>query len=239
MRVFKYRTGSDRDINSLISDEFWAPTREKLNDPYEGVFSRELFENQLNQLEEIFSIGDKFDEVRNSLEAVLDFTDKSGVYSLSSSSDDELLWAHYANSHCGFCIEYDLDKLLEFTDNANHIVHIAYKDTPPHIELSDISDLTTSNSALLQKMLGTKSKRWDYEQEVRIVTSQSGSHPYDYRAVKAIYFGLRMDPEKQDQIIAKLAGRGISYFKTKIADGYSLTHEEVTDPYKDSPEYLY
>lgn len=239
MRVFKYRAGSNRDIDSLVNNEFWAPTREKLNDPYEGVFSRELFEEQLNQLEQIFNVGKKFDDVRGSLKSVLDFTGKSGIYSLSSCSNDELLWAHYSDCHRGFCIEYDLEKLIEFTQNQNYIVPVVYNDNPPHIELSDISDLKNSNDSLLQKMLGTKSKRWEYETEVRIVTSLNGSHSYDYRSVTAVYFGLRMDQDKQDEVMSKLAGRGISYFKIKMGDDYSLLQEQITDPYMDSPEYLY
>jgi len=38
---------------------------------------------------------------------------KIGIFSLSKKYDDELLWAHYANSHKGFCIEYDLEILLK------------------------------------------------------------------------------------------------------------------------------
>ena len=42
------------------------------------------------------------------------FTDKFsnvGVYSLSKSFDNELLWAYYASGHTGVAIEYDIDIL--------------------------------------------------------------------------------------------------------------------------------
>lgn len=240
LRVFKYRTGSERDINSLINDKFWAPTREKLNDPYEGLLQRELFEQQMIQLERIFDLKDgSFDQVRESLEGVLGFTDKSGIFSLSITPYDELLWAHYADSHKGLCIEYDLNKLIEFTKTQNHIIPVKYSTSPPHILLADITDIASSNEVLLQKMLGTKSKRWEHEKEIRIVTSQSGSHSYDYRAVKSIYFGSRMDHIAQDKIMSQLAGRGVKYYKIKMNNEYSLVKEPVNDPYLNAPKYLY
>jgi len=245
MRVFKYRAGKalkqeDRDIDSLVDDVFWAPTREKLNDPYEGLFHKEMFETQLDHLERILNDGQGlFDELRDSLAEVLSFVDKSGIYSLSTEFDDELLWAHYADSHNGFCIEYDLEKLLEFTQIPNHIVHVEYSNSPPHIELSDIVDISNSNEYLLQKMLGTKSKRWKFEQEVRIVTSLSGRHSYDYRAVKAIYFGLNMKSDRQEEIMKRLSGRGITYYKIKIGVDYSFSHEPITAPHAEAQEYKY
>ena len=48
-----------------------------------------------------------------------------------------------------------------------------------------------------------------------------------------------MDQDKQDEIVSKLAGRGIDYYKMKIADGYSFFHDKISDPYFDSSKYLY
>ena len=35
-----------------------------------------------------------------------------GIYSLSRTPYDELMWSHYGESHEGFCIEYDLERLI-------------------------------------------------------------------------------------------------------------------------------
>lgn len=240
MKVFKYRVGSDRDISSLCENYFYSPTREKLNDPYEGLFSRELYESQLNKLKEILGVGiQSFDNVKDSFEKLLGFIDSAGIYSLSTDHVDELLWAHYADSHNGFCIEYELGELVTFKGAANYCTPVKYLNSPPHIELSDITDLQNSNEVLLQKILATKSTRWNYEKELRILTSLPGKHSYNYGAVKSIYFGMRMDPEKQKKIMELLSGRGIRYYKMKMLDDYSLAHDEIADPYINSPKYLY
>lgn len=240
MKVFKYRAGTDRDISSLCDNYFYSPTREKLNDPYEGLFSRKLYESQLDQLKKILGVEEQaFDNVKDSFEKLLSFVDSAGIYSLSTDHVDELLWAHYADSHNGFCIEYELDELVTFNGAANYSIPVKYLNSPPHIELSDITDVKNSNEILLQKILATKSLRWEYEKELRVLTSLPGKHTYDYRAVKAIYFGMRMDPEKQKEIMGHLAGRGIRYYNIKMLDDYTLSHDEVDDPCTNEPKYLY
>jgi hypothetical protein len=48
---------------------------------------------------------------------------KITVFTPSKTEKDELLWAYYANSHKGFCIEYDLEILLKIKSvNLNCIV---------------------------------------------------------------------------------------------------------------------
>lgn len=123
MRVFKYRGGTqqifERDLNSLKEDFFWAPTRDCLNDPCEGLYNKKPLDNQLDLIFSLLSNSDpivesSFKDLKAALERVLDFVNKAGIYSLSKSPHEELLWAHYAYSHTGFCIEYDLEKLIDF-----------------------------------------------------------------------------------------------------------------------------
>ena len=65
---------------------------------------------------------------------IIGFRERAGVYSLSKSQcgfpDRELIWAHYADSHKGFCIEYDIDKLQDseqFVFNVNTTTHTKQK----------------------------------------------------------------------------------------------------------------
>ena len=98
----------------------------------------------------------------------------------------------------------------------------------------------TENSTFIQKLIGIKSKKWDYEEEIRIVTSKSGKQFYDFRAVKAIYFGLRMDEAKQHEIMKKLKGRGIKYFQIELeSDSYKLKAKEIKDHFQTDTKYLY
>lgn len=95
--------------------------------------------------------------------------EKVGIYSLSKTVLDELLWAYYADSHTGFCIEYDLEKLGELTRIAGSF-DVAYQDIIPQIQFDMlIRDRDESIAEILKLTSGTKSKRWRHEDEIRIM----------------------------------------------------------------------
>lgn len=248
MKVFKYRaadeTTFERDLCSLKEDYFWASTREQLNDPFEGMFGTDRLTNQIKLIDESLaskseSLVGLFDGVKAVIEDVLAFVDKSGIFSLSKNPTEELLWAHYGNSHQGFCIEYDLDKLMSLEPEQYSHLDVLYKKAPPHIELIDLVPRTTEKK-ILQKMLGTKSLAWNYEREVRVITTVLGKQQYDFRAVKSVYFGHRMEDSKQLKIMEELAGRGITYYKIELdKNSYCLKYAPISDPHQNAPRYLH
>ena len=193
MLVYKYRGGSfTRDLKSLKNDTFWASNTSQLNDPCEGLISINDMEQQLNHLKNIFyQHSDNLALIEQSFQNILDMKDtKLGIFSLSKTYRDELLWAHYANSHKGFCIEYDLEKLLSRQNPKHRCFDVQYTNNIPNLDFSQLLGQTNPD-ILIKKMLGYKSQRWEYEQELRIITENQGINTYDYRAVKAIYFGLK------------------------------------------------
>lgn len=248
MRVFKYRGGDEsifvRDLESLEKDTFWAPTRHALNDPCEGLVSSEILLNQIDLTVKLFgkgekNINDSVNAVKQSLNELIEKKDSAGVYSLSKNCTDELLWAHYANSHQGFCIEYDLDTLVYFGRNDYFNFDVTYSDHPPKLNINDMLRIDDKVN-FIQKLIGVKSKKWAYEKETRVITSVSGLQSYDYRAVKAIYFGLRMPDEKRHEIMKRLCGRGIKYYHICLKDNsYKFTAEPLEDSYPTDKKYMY
>lgn len=244
MRVFKYRGGEfERDLETLFENYFWAPTRKNLNDPCEGLFDDESVNTQLDLVFKIFvgkanSSTNELGNVKAALKDVFSFVDKSGIYLLSRTSLDELLWAHYGCNHTGFCVEYDLDKLIEYEKNDYVYLDVKYKNSPQVISVSDID--TSSQKKILNKMFGIKSKAWSYEKEIRVITSSSGKHSYDYRTVKAIYFGLRMSDSDKNKLMDKLKGRGIKYNQIILnPKSYKFSFISIEDPYKKANKYKY
>ncbi|MBH0075151.1 DUF2971 domain-containing protein [Pseudoalteromonas sp. SWYJ118] len=244
MRVYKYRGGEfERDLESLSENYFWAPTRTSLNDPCEGFFEDQNVNSELDTIFKVFARGDSgtanaLENVKIVLKELLGFVDKSGIYSLSQTPLDELLWAHYACNHTGFCVEYDLDKLMEYEKNDYRYLAVKYEDSPQKISISDID--TNEQNKILLKMLGTKSKAWGYEKEIRVITSISGKHNYDYRAVKSIYFGLRMSDEEKNDLMEKLKGRGIKYNQVVLkSKSYDFSFVTFNDPYENANKYKY
>lgn len=246
MKVYKYRGSDDRkiferDIYSIEKNYFWAPDFKNLNDPCETTITSDTLISQSKFVLPFFGTRskEKFQPVIKAVDNVLKHTEKIGIYSLSKTFDDELLWAHYANSHKGFCIEYDLDILLDtYKSNNIYSFPVIYRKEPPSVDIKDVIKSGDSDR-IIHKMAGHKSLRWKYEEETRIVTEDYGEQSYDFRAVKSIYFGLRMTKEDKVEIMNRLKGRGIDYYQIeRIPKTYKFKRIFVPDKNGNDVTYL-
>lgn len=246
MLVYKYRgiydnEIFDRDLTSIEKNYYWAANFKTLNDPFETIITKEKLLKESKFILPVFGKDstDKFKPVMDALDGVLSRTEKIGIYSLSKSYIDELLWAHYGNSHNGYCIEYDLDILLKSYDSDKvYSFPIDYKKNPASVDFMDIIKSGDSNS-LIKKMAGYKSIRWKYEEEIRIITEEYGEHPYEFNAVKSIYFGLRMEEVDRIKVMKRLKGRGINYFEIKqVPKTYNFERSSIRDLHYEKPNYL-
>jgi hypothetical protein len=82
------------------------------------------------------------------------------VFCLTPYPDAPLMWAHYAASHTGICLEFSVANTL--TCGA---IPVTYVDHYSQYDLSE-TDPERSVEALL-----TKSRDWSYEREFRVVTA--------------------------------------------------------------------
>jgi hypothetical protein len=246
MKVYKYRGSDDRetferDLSSIEKNNFWAPNFLNLNDPCETTISIDSLELQSKFFLPFLGTNskEKFQPVINAVESILNDTKKIGVYSLSKTFNDELLWAHYANSHKGFCIEYDLDVLLTtYKSNNLYSFPVIYKKVPPSINIKDVLSAQKANS-IIHKMAGYKSLRWKYEEEIRIITEEYGDQSYDFQAVKSIYFGLRMLEDQKTEIITRLEGRGINFYQIeRIPKTYKFKRVLISNKFGNDITYL-
>lgn len=245
--AFKYRSGDagylQRDLDSLQSASFYAAARGSLNDPFEGRFDRTPFDALIQALEGalqplLAEQADSLRDLKSAANEVLAFVDKSGVFSLSYNPLNELIWAHYGGCHKGFCVGYDLDRLVEFEPNTHCCIDVEYADVVPSLNSPELLR-PCSATPILKLMLGIKSKAWEYEQEVRIVTSPPGAHAHDFRAVKVVYFGLRCEEATRLAVMEKLAGRNVRYEQVVSPDGtYTLASEPIADAFAAAPAYM-
>lgn len=133
-----------------------------------------------------------------------------------------LMWAHYANSHKGICIEYEVTpECLSCHNNDNELLRLcpcAYRKHKP------MTDGITLDNALL-----AKASCWSYEEEARLIyyskdMSQWANPNYkdkngkkntkearllDYIflegfSVKAIYFGVRISQKDYIDVMGPL-----------------------------------
>ncbi len=160
MLVYKYRSGTTRDIEALMNSQFYASSMENLNDVYEGKI---IIDNQKIELFDLLvkNNASTFDiSIKKDLNNLMQIYKKSEVYSLSKDYKNELLWAYYTDSHKSFCIEYDFDILKKYPCNEDNFFDVKYSKNVPILNLGSIFDIS-----ILKKSLVTKSLSWKHEKE--------------------------------------------------------------------------
>lgn len=91
-------------------------------------------------------------------------TGSIGTFCVSEKRDDLLMWAHYADSHRGVCLEFDgLGPLMAQAQRVDY--------SPTR---NAINHYTDDRSATLAKALLTKSDHWAYEAEWRLLRTEKG-----------------------------------------------------------------
>lgn len=248
-RAYKYRGGIglciqegqsifERDINTLVNNQIYLPTKDKLNDPTEGFYNDSFISTILKILGKVTPTAEK---VTRAYSGLLEKIANAGIYSLSNTVDNELLWAYYADGHTGFAIEYDIDilkKSINHNKNFQFIYDfdVKYSDDIPVAEVSVLQGKNLMKT--LEICLGTKSMSWKHEKEYRLIVESIGLFDIDYRAVTGIFFGCRMQDSEIDFVMKKLRGRGLRYYKMQLMkQGYKFQPKEIIDKYIDSPQY--
>ncbi|MDV3768468.1 hypothetical protein CMU25_14180 [Elizabethkingia anophelis] len=234
MKVYKFRGNFDRDINMVFENKLYASTYDNLNDPFEGLFNNKEDLELINMFKPLGNTSREYDELIQKLSEV-------GIYSLSKNIDNEILWALYSDSHRGFAIEYDLDKLIEdFNFNKNiplvSIVNVQYTDHPPK---SNIIENAIKREHDLTPLLGTKSIPWKNENELRLVFEMTGLIEHHPEAIKSIVFGLRTSEDNIFKTMNLLKGRGLQYFKIESEQNlYKLKKVSIEDKFKESTDNI-
>lgn len=224
MLGYKFRSNIDirQDTFSLLENKIYASKLAQLNDPFEATI--------LNYVKDFTSEKVGSEELNTLFTRI---KDEVGIYSLSIDKEeqkavlDELMWAHYANSHKGFCIEYDIDTLmnslrLDMLDSVDKY-SVKYNDI-------DINTFARERAGKDPKetLLSFKSPRWKYENEVRLVFDNSGIKSYDPKALKSIYFGLKMSPKDKEIIMKGLEGVNVKFYDMIAVSGkYKLQYNQI------------
>tara|TARA_R110002020_G_scaffold76110_16_gene193223 strand:- start:3065 stop:4060 length:996 start_codon:yes stop_codon:yes gene_type:complete len=225
-------------VEPVIESYYYLPTREKLNNPNEGIFQNQIQAGITAFLQGVVGIGERTEiaeSLYNLARQIGQSTDNSGVFSLSKNVTDELMWAHYGASHCGLVIEYNLDQLTRFCSRQHlHCFGVEYVEEPPNL---DMQSLQGHAGEAVRAMLGHKSPRWSYEEEFRIVLeNMHGSLPHDYRAVKSITFGLKVPEKARKNIFEATKHKVPEYYEIrKVPETYILERRPLEEFLGESP----
>lgn len=140
--------------------------------------------------------------------------------SFSERNDSMLMWAHYANYHQGFCIEYDLVNIPRSDFRRRFLYPTIYSDNmfdaTEHM-LKGVDDESFNNLHLSLAAL-IKAKDWEYEKEWRLVFANGifkEEKSYEIGFPKMVYLGTKIKSEDQETIISICNERGIPFCKMK------------------------
>ena len=219
MKAYKYCSKYDCVIKPLSISRIFTPIKQKLNDPFEGIVTKKIFDDY-EQIRHLLSPS-SYEYKINLHKKLLVQIGYLGIYSLSKTWNNELLWVHYAKAHEEFCIEYELDELI--LDKAKtiifpKIIEIIYCKKPPIYSLEDAGNVTEEQLLflLLEKLIGTKSRLWKYEKEIRVLFKENGEQKINSNAIKSIIFGAFASDEDINNTISIMSNK-IKYYKIEIS----------------------
>lgn len=116
------------------------------------------------------------------------------VFCFSEVWNSILMWSHYADSHSGYCVEYDMNLVRSFL--IENLYPVLYE--KEYIDITNSLIYTRSKPGLICHL--TKAKEWDYEKEWRII--ENNQKPiYLKKALKAIYLGINCSQKVRKDIM--------------------------------------
>ena len=176
-KIYKYRSLNKHSFQEIVQQKAFFSTPENLNDPIDSRFVEYCLKTRTHC---------------NDLDPALKFFFfcERKVSCFSTSYYNILMWAHYANKHQGFCIEYDYEDFLKKNSNTLQIYPILYTN---NFQVIDVTNIEYSQDIIEVANL-IKSKDWSYEDEWRlaVVKNQYGyltEKKYAQIKISAIYFG--------------------------------------------------
>ena len=145
-----------------------------------------------------------------------------------------LMWAHYADNHQGFCIEYETPQLDESNENIYYNLYpVIYTDT--RIDLTSIFLNWDSTGRLSDDQLWdiykfgllSKSIDWKYQKEWRLISCDNlltnENYDCEFFKIKKVYLGNRMKTEERKKVIEICNEKGITYSGVVITpDKYEM-----------------
>jgi hypothetical protein len=219
-----------------ISQEIIDKAKES-DKPIEMIGKALMKENQYTDLkiETFFDFISDYTAKNNQrlISERLEFIQESmKVSSFCEENSQFLMWSHYADSHRGFCIEYDIDKWNKSDLRRRILFPIIYQeevyDSTPH--LIKFINQTEWNNLYPLLSGSTKSKNWEYEKEWRFIINigtsfQRQNYPMDCQS--KVFLGYKISETHKKEIVEICKNKNLSVFQTKLIGNYKLDFEEI------------
>jgi len=226
LSLYSFRRFNEYSLKDLINNEITVVHPSQMNDPFDSLSTFFAKSEYLDKK----CMDNKHIGIQ--IEMSKHFRIRSfstGVYNSYMPNDsvleETLMWSHYADSHKGFCIRYELSPYFSYyfgnkTDcyyNFRIIQDVKYSNKP--INIKDFR-LNTQNSFTQKK------KCWKYENEVRLITFDSSTDkpfvgiPIDKEScIKEIIFGYCCPKETIDTVKALMTNKtDVKFSKMEVSE---------------------
>jgi Protein of unknown function (DUF2971) len=160
---------------------------------------------------------------RKLLEQFLALLKKSyKICSFSERNDSLLMWSHYADSHKGFCIEYDISVLPYGDHRSRFMFPVVYS---PEIfdATSNLRYKESNNFNNLRYILSamTKSTDWSYEKEWRLIFPHGifeHDRPFPMPLPKALYLGCKIEDSNYNSLMRIASEKKIPVYEISLSN---------------------
>lgn len=212
-KLYKYQPYNVQTLDNLKDRRIWFSKTASFNDPFDGLtgyniekvteeewqalvdFFRKKWPKGDTDFDRIHLTNGKPNEIlkgkalqgyKQARQNLINKVQGHGASCFSEIVDDVLMWAHYADGHRGFCLEFDT-KFPPF----DKIQQVQYSNSYPEINLAKAIVNGANYNSL--PLLTTKSEHWSYEKEWRLL-HEVGNQEFgiDVETLTGIYFGCAM-----------------------------------------------
>lgn len=203
--IYKYYSNEKNRLQDTLNNQtIWFSKPKVFNDPFDCMLKvdtdnteEEIIEyvnylciknnisgsRRLKLISNFLIPGYRFTNTNKSIEnAVL----KSGVSCFSKNKNNIIMWSHYANSHQGYCLKFDLLKDPNFFMIP---MIVKYKKKYPYF------NFIRNNKDLFKFTFGYKYNDWRYEEEIRIARQEQGNVKINPESIVEISFGINCNPD--------------------------------------------
>ncbi|MFM4707717.1 DUF2971 domain-containing protein [Aeromonas caviae] len=154
--------------------------------------------------------------------------------------EEPLMWGHYGDGLKGFVIQFESDAMDIFEDEKIGAINVRYESEPPVLDCYRlaISALRKHNEEYdiaindILQIITTKSKWWEYEDEVRFISYKNGNKLFKYRdgSIKSIIIGSKMSGWQKRTIKAIAEKHQISVIKEAVTsdDSYKVCLRDLS-----------
>lgn len=252
--IYKFGKIDEHLRENFLKNQIWFSSANEFNDPFDCKIPFKIYESSpefqklVNKLQEwgAFNIDiekDKFnpDDIKNAvMDSLQGVFESMGIACFSLNEKDKaidkslLLWSHYADSHKGVRLKFDIldDVLYMFSLDKlmNPIINLRKVDY--EIDFPDLNYMKNQLNFQI-KLISTKSEHWDYENEVRILSTKPGPVQFKKEALSEITFGCNVNETDRNDIIKLIRSCNypeIKFMKAmKCDDQFALKFEEISE----------